>query len=29
MVFVMECMIAKEKLEVVRVGCGFDFGFFF
>ena len=23
----MESMIAKEKLDVVRVGCGFDLGF--
>ena len=28
-VFVMETMIAEEKLDVVRVGCGFDFCFCF
>ena len=22
-------MITKEKLDIVRVGCGFDFGFYF
>ena len=22
-------MITKEKLDIVRVGCGFDFGFCF
>ena len=28
-VFVMETMIAKEKLDVARVGCGFNYGFYF
>lgn len=27
-IFVMEIMIAKENLELVRSGCGFDSGFY-